>query len=712
MKIEWKSDKEKVRGFKFFDVTEVKVSDEEERIIEGFITARSPDRENDRVPPTAFLKQFQTYEVNPELLPVLLYVHDQRTRLPLGKILQFKPKDGKTWFQAQMSRATQFANEAWGQVKEGILKTFSFGYTLHDYEPNELGGRDFKEAEILEVSFAPVAAQPGALLESYKSTQLETINLEKEDLEMEKLELKDLVTFEQFSNKMKEISDSMEELKKSIGAEPGKMIPEEMVKVEKLLADMATKQDQLQADMAKRFPARQIEFTSDFKPVLTGEKAYAELVDTPSVYFGDERAKKVKRFQECHDTIMLANIFIEEKLKAKRKKVLPVWEYVKQSFVDDDEKDGIKSLRRLVREWNMVGDELTGGELSKALSTGATGLGVEFIPTMFSAQLIDQVRAALVIPGRFMQFQAPSDPWKFPVASSDIYGVGVAQSTAVPSAFDSGATATGTANVTFTHSKMRLRDFVSAEEIEDSIVAIVPYVNNKFAIGAAKTLERAIINANLAGVHMDNDVEGVSEVTAGFRRGIAGCPIWNGLRWLGLNPASGITAKLDAGGTGAYTLDDYPDTMSFMGKYALPNEINNCFVTMGYPAYYLALKFAGLKSIADFGPFATVVDGILTKLYGMDVIPSGEFPVNLAATGVNTVGGPNTTTGALIVNQNAFAVTYRRGFQLEAVRWAAQDQFEILGFMRVCWSPWRKDSAGKFAETDGVPAAYLFNIIK
>jgi HK97 family phage prohead protease/HK97 family phage major capsid protein len=710
MKIQWKAEKEKVKGFKAFDISEVKVQDEEQRVIEGYITARSFDREGDRVPPTAFLKQFQAYEANPDLLPVLLYVHDQRSRLPLGKILAFKIKDKGTWFQAQLSRATEFANEAWGQVKEGILKTFSFGYTLHDYVPNEIGGRDFIEAEIMEVSFAPVAAQPEAQLESFKSLELKTINLEREDLEMEKVELKDLVTFEQFSNKMKEISESMEELKKSIGAEPGKMIPEELVKVEKLLADMATKQDQLQADMAKRFPARQIQFTSDFQPLLTGEKAYAELVETPSAYFGDERAKKVKRFQEMHDVVMLANIMLEEKAKANRRKYLPAWEYVKQSF--GEERDGIKSLRRLVREWNMVGDELTGGELSKALATGAAGLGAEFIPTAFSAQLIDQVRASLVIPGRFMQFQAPSDPWKFPVNSADIYGVGVAQSTAVPSAFDAGATATGTANVTFTHSKMRMRDFVSAEEIEDSIVAIVPYVNNKFAIGAAKTLERALINGQRAGVHQDNDVEVITEVTAGFRRGIAGCPLWDGLRWLCLNPAAGVTAKLDAGGTGAYILDDYPDSMTFMGKYGLPNEINNCFVTMGYAAYYLALKFAGLKSIADFGPFATVVNGVLTKLYGMDVIPSGEFPVNLAATGVNTVGGPNTTTAALIVNQNAFAVTYRRGFQLEAVRWAAQDQFEILGFMRVSFSPWRKDSAGKFAETDGSPASYLYNIIK
>lgn len=706
-------------GFKYFDFVDVKASEGEERIIEGFITARTIDREKDRVFPESFLKQFARFEENPKLLPVILYVHDQRTRLPVGKILKFEIRDGRVWFRGMLSKSTQFADEVWGQVKEGILKTFSFGYLLHDFTTNAFGGKDFKETEVAEVSFAPVAVQEQALIDNFKALE-ETLNLKKEEIKMTDFNLAEDKTFTDFSNKMaqfskdilerlKETDEGQKKLQKMVDEKKVDWTPEEKQFMDNLLIKMQEvdeKTGAISKELATRFPTRNMEFPAgDPKPIFTGEKAYENLVECPKEFISDDKmAKRVTEWQKMHDTIMLGNAILFQKYQGEQRqfpgvKFKPIWEFVQQKFVQ--EKDGFKSLRRLVTEWTRLGDEITGGELTKVLAPGTAGAGLEFIPTQFSAQLFDRVRAALLLAGRFNQVSAPSDPYKWPVAGGDIYGVGVAASTALPTTLDSASTPTATANVTFTHSKMRLRDAVAAEEIEDSIVAIIPYVNERLAIGAAKTLERAIINGDNLTPHQDTDVQAVGEATKGFRLGIAGVPLWNGLRWLTINTEVASAGLVNAGGTGAFSLGDIQDGMAKLGKFGLPTQLNNLVHVMGIPAYYLAMKFAELLTIEKFGPFATVVNGVLTKVLGIDVLPSGEFPVNLTgATAVNDLGANNTTSW-IIVNTNTFAVSYRRGFQLESVRLAAQDMFDIFGFLRVDFKYFYPSSNGKFGVAGG-----------
>ena len=694
---------------------DIKVVDSEKRIVEGYASTVDVDLVGDRGFPEAFKDHFDQMKAANDF-PVILYAHDQFSRLPVGKILSFEIVADGIKFTGKLSKATGLAKEVWEQVKEGILRKFSIGYRLLEFTNNEFSGVDFKKALMLEVSFAPVPIQSRASLTNFKNNNP---NPKKEDIVMSELNLKEDKTFQGFSQAMqtaiqdsiaqtKTTAEGVEALKKMVETKSVSLSSEEHEKMDKIILAMQEaekKYGSITKDLAERFPARKMEFPVPPNPNFTGEKAYENLVETPVEFVHDDQtAKKLKEWQKQHDTVMLGNAILYQKYQAEKGnfpsvKFVPIWEYVKQSFVK--EKDGFKSLRRMVLDWNRLGDELTGGELTKVLAPATAGAGLEFIPTQFSAQLFDRVRAALLLAGRFIQVNAPSDPYKWPVAGGDIYGVGVAPSTALPTTLDSASTPTATANVTFTHSKMRLRDGIAAEEIEDSIVAVVPYVNERLAIGAAKTLERAIINGDNLTPHMDTDVQAVSEATKGFRLGIAGVPLWNGLRWLTINTEVASTGLVNAGGTGAFSLGDIQDGMAKTGKFGLPTQLNNLVHVMGVPAYYLGMKFAELLTIEKFGPFATVVNGVLTKVLGIDVLPSGEFPVNLTgATAINDAGANNTTSW-IIVNTNAFAVSYRRGFQLESVRLAAQDMFDIFGFLRVDFKYFYPSSNGKFGVAGG-----------
>lgn len=91
--------------------------------------------------------------------PVILWAHDY-SALPIGKAEQIGIVDG----QLQMSGifATAEANPIAEQVRklyqEGILNTVSVGFI-----PKERNGNTITKAELLEVSFVPVPANPQAL---------------------------------------------------------------------------------------------------------------------------------------------------------------------------------------------------------------------------------------------------------------------------------------------------------------------------------------------------------------------------------------------------------------------------------------------------------------------------------------------------------------------------------------------------------------------
>jgi len=117
------------------------------------------DRDGDRIPPSAW--RLENYRRN----PVVLYGHDH-TGHPVGKatevrvigdalrvVVEFPPED----VSPEGFRVSKL-------VEAGFLGAVSVGFRPVKYAPNGLGGFDFEEVELLEVSIVTVPANPSALI--------------------------------------------------------------------------------------------------------------------------------------------------------------------------------------------------------------------------------------------------------------------------------------------------------------------------------------------------------------------------------------------------------------------------------------------------------------------------------------------------------------------------------------------------------------------
>jgi HK97 family phage prohead protease len=114
----------------------------------------APDRYGDRVFVAGM--DLSAWEAN----PILLYEHDRRQPVGTGKAW----KDGDALFVSPVfTRATAKGREVENLVDEGVIRGVSVSFIPKASEPNEHGGLDYLESELLEVSFVSLPANPQAL---------------------------------------------------------------------------------------------------------------------------------------------------------------------------------------------------------------------------------------------------------------------------------------------------------------------------------------------------------------------------------------------------------------------------------------------------------------------------------------------------------------------------------------------------------------------
>jgi HK97 family phage prohead protease len=95
--------------------------------------------------------------------PILLANHEGHDiRSVIGKVKRIWREDNKTLFEAQFSKASELANQAYEMVKEGILNTFSIGFMAKAFDEKKPG--IITESELLEISLVPIPANPNAIV--------------------------------------------------------------------------------------------------------------------------------------------------------------------------------------------------------------------------------------------------------------------------------------------------------------------------------------------------------------------------------------------------------------------------------------------------------------------------------------------------------------------------------------------------------------------
>lgn len=142
---------------------------------------------------------FTNYNKN----PVLLWGHDYKT-LPIGAVTSLRVEGGAVIAKGVFARS-EFAQEVRELYDDGFIKTVSVGFI-----PHERNGNVITKAELLELSFVSVPANPDALdrLKSFEAKYL-NVSIEKKEEKKEVEETEQVAPTEEEQPKLESTTEQV-----------------------------------------------------------------------------------------------------------------------------------------------------------------------------------------------------------------------------------------------------------------------------------------------------------------------------------------------------------------------------------------------------------------------------------------------------------------------------------------------------------------------
>jgi HK97 family phage prohead protease len=207
--------------FKNFDFQPNSIN-EKERSVVIYASTKETDRMGDIIQPTAF----DIKKINEKGLPILF---NHNPNFPIGKSLWGKINDVGLMLKVYISDKTQVAKDVWNLVKEGIISGASVGFIPEEWKEIK-DGYEFLKVDLLETSFTPIPANPGAVTLMMKKVESEEIKdlLERQYLKSEIDEIK------------KNISEELPKLKEEIQIPDIEPIEKEIEELKTKLNDLET----------------------------------------------------------------------------------------------------------------------------------------------------------------------------------------------------------------------------------------------------------------------------------------------------------------------------------------------------------------------------------------------------------------------------------------------------------------------------------------
>lgn len=424
----------------------------------------------------------------------------------------------------------------------------------------------------------------------------------------------------------------MVELKKAVAAKnaPGSTVTEEAIE-KRVNALLEARQKAMEQDFAKREDALRKEMGAELRKGRFVNKDDEEDLKSHDVIVEKSDDPKVQNFQKFNDDVYI--------------------------------------LRHAIRKnWNRHPGQMqywqkyagSHSEMKKAMDTATATEGLEWIPTDFSADMIDRVRLARKVSALFPLINMPTDPFKMPSLTSDSTAYLVPEATgeddtAANRTFKASKPKTG--NVTLNAVKLGIRTNFSLELEEDSIIPILEMVKNNFAIEINGGIEDALINGDDSGSHMDADVTDAKD-----RR-----KAWKGLRKKTQTALDTQLSTFDTAGLRAMR--------GKMGKYGVdPKKL--CYL-LSPKGYVKLLSNADLLTYEKYGDRATLYSGELAQFDGTPVLVSEYVRESLGASGVNDATTNNKSI-VLLMYVSAFVMGSKRKITLRSFVDVQNDQTALV----------------------------------
>jgi HK97 family phage major capsid protein len=325
-----------------------------------------------------------------------------------------------------------------------------------------------------------------------------------------------------------------------------------------------------------------------------------------------------------------------------------------------------------------------------AMDSATAAEGQEFVPKLLSGNLIERVNLALRVAALFPNIPMPSQPFDIPAYPVARQRAGThAEQTA-----DTGQTkfkvlTPATRKVTLTAVKFAGRVLASKELEEDSIIAILPFIEGELVDYLAADIEDALINGDTAGTHMDFDTTATDDPRKA---------------WDGLRKRTQAGAKTDASAA-ALTVAMLRKNRKNMGKYGVnPRELVHI---LSINEYIDLLSDSAVYTLEKYGPQATILAGELGSVDSVPIIVSEYQRIDLNSSGVNDqTAANNTKTLALTMSRRGFVMGSRRGLTVDIAReiYVESDQDLVL-------ASWRRAFQSLYPTTE-LTTAYHYNVLK
>lgn len=281
----------------------------------------------------------------------------------------------------------------------------------------------------------------------------------------------------------------------------------------------------------------------------------------------------------------------------------------------------------------------------KALTSTGTGSGKELVNVDLSGDLQSRLYLESALASEMIgsEITMPSSPFKLPIATTLPVFKTVTQGNAGTES------SPGTGEIVLTDKKLIGQTDYSYEADEDSILAILPMLQENLGKGAAISLESALINGDVSTTHQDSDIHAVSGHAA---------KLFTGLRRYAI--AASLTSSLASGGI---SFTNLKAMRKLMGKYGV--RASDCFILCGVMGYSELVGLAETLTADKVGTeSARILTGEAPSLMGMKILVSEEVREDLNASGV--YDGSTTTKGSIyIVHKPSFLMGVRRGFTVE-----------------------------------------------
>lgn len=306
---------------------------------------------------------------------------------------------------------------------------------------------------------------------------------------------------------------------------------------------------------------------------------------------------------------------------------------------------------------------------NEAMTTGQDGYGQDFVPTDLASYVLETVRNADTLMSKLpTPIVMPSPTYTIPVEWADPTWYATSEQADVTATAVTTSKA-GTSDIVLTAKKFSTSVYASGELDEDSIINIRSYLGDKFAKSYGELLDNVILNG-------DTETGATGNVNMDDQAPTA----WSYFLHLDGVRKSALTNSKDVN-AGTLDVADIRSARALMGIKGV--DPKNLVLAMDLSTYYKILGLGQVETIEKFGGAATIVNGVLKAIDGIEILATSLMGLT-EADGKKSYDTPanNTLGQAVLIYKPDMLTGFRRNLSVFTEYLPQYDQYRFTGHVR------------------------------